>query len=138
MPAFLGPVTSGHLPPGTVVSVPVFKLFRHKGIVSDRFINGCPMVISNSARAGGVAEEPWEVFAAGQAATVEEYPSTLPGYVILQRARQHIGTKYQLFDWNCEHLVSHAHGKRPESPQVAAAIIVAVLVGVIGFARAHR
>jgi hypothetical protein len=62
----------------------------------------------NSARAGGVAEELWEVFAAGQPVTVEEYPSALPGYVILQRARSHIRTKYQLFDWNCEHLVSHA------------------------------
>jgi hypothetical protein len=137
MPAFAREITPAHLPPGTVVSVPVYKVFKHKGIVSDRFVNGNPMVISNSARAGGVAEEPWEVFAAGQPVMVQEYPSALSGYLILARARSQIGTKYRLLDWNCEHLVSHAQGKRAESPQVAAAIAIAVLVGIIGFGRAR-
>lgn len=40
--------------PGNVVSVPAYIIFRHKGIVSDRWYGGKPMVISNSARAGAM------------------------------------------------------------------------------------
>jgi len=40
--------------PGMAVSIPTFLIYRHKGIVSDHWHNGKPMIISNSARAGGV------------------------------------------------------------------------------------
>ena len=39
--------------PGMVVSVPIFLIYRHTGIVSDLQHGGKPMVISTSARSGG-------------------------------------------------------------------------------------
>jgi hypothetical protein len=121
--------------PGTVVSVPFLGVFRHKGIVSDRFHNGAPMVISNSPNAGGVTEEPWDVFASGNQVTVEGYPSNLPPCTVVQRARARIGSRYQLFNWNCEHLVLYAHGQQPATPQVAAVVTLAILFGLIKIAR---
>lgn len=113
--------------PGTVVSIPTFVIYRHKGIVSDRWYNGKPMIISNSARAGGVQEEPWDVFAEGYIVTEDGYPSGLPSYEVVSRARSFIGTLYDLFSWNCDHLVAAAHGLEPQSLQVAATVAVAAL-----------
>jgi hypothetical protein len=134
MPAFLAPVTPSLLLPGTVVSIWVFPFFRHRGIVSDRFSGDKPMVLSNSARAGGVAEEPWDAFAAGQHVFVEGYPSSLPPSAVLYRARSLVGTKYHLLGWNCEHLVNHAHGLAPKSPQVAIIIAAALIAGLVALA----
>lgn len=135
MPAQSRGVTPVQLMPGTVVSVPLLGVFRHKGIVSDRFHNGEPMVISNSPNAGGVTEEPWDAFASGNPVTVEGYPSNLPPRTVVQRARARIGSRYQLFNWNCEHLVSYAHGQQPATPQVAAVVALAILFGLIRMAR---
>jgi len=134
MPAFSTPVTPSSLRPGTAVSVWVFPFFRHKGIVSDRFFGDNPMVLSNSARARGVAEEPWDVFASGQHVLVEGYPGSLAPSAVVHRARSLVGTKYDLFDWNCEHLISYAHGLVPKSPQVAIVIAAALIVGLVAFA----
>lgn len=135
MPAPLSGVTPGsHVMPGTVVSAPFLGIFRHRGLVSDRCHNGKPMVISNSAPAGGVTEEPWDTFAAGNEVTIEGYPSDLPPWTVIQRARVRIGTSYQLFNWNCEHLVSYAHGQRPASPQVATVVALLILFGILRLA----
>ncbi len=134
MPAFSVPVTPALLRPGTVVSVWVFPFFRHKGIVSDRFFGDKPMVISNSARVGGAAEEAWEVFADGQPVHVEGYPSSLPSWTVVHRARAFIEAKYDLLTWNCEHLTSYAHGLAPRSPQVAFIITAALVAGMLAFA----
>lgn len=117
--------------PGTIVSIPILVLFRHKGIVSDRLYNGKPTVISNSARAGGVCEEPWDTFAAGCIVTPEGYPSALPGHEVVQRARSVIGTPYRLLDWNCDYVVAFAHGLKLGSPQVAATLAVLALGGLL-------
>jgi hypothetical protein len=115
-----------------VVSIPTFLIYRHKGIVSDRWHNGKPMIISNSARAGRVCEEPWDVFAEGHAVAGDGYPGGLPNYEVIGRARLLIGTQYDLFNWNCEHFVTKAHGLKPQSPQVAVTAAVAALcVGVL-------
>jgi len=134
MPRPSSTVTPSSLCPGTVVSVWVFPFFRHRGIVSDRFCGDKPMVISNSARAKGVAEEPWEVFAAGQEVAVEGYPGSLPTFVVIHRVRALIGVPYDLFRWNCDHLTTYAHGLEPNSPQLAFVTAVAVVVGVIAIA----
>src|SRR6185437_842991 len=105
MPVFSCGVDPTQLIPGTVVSVPFLGIFRHRGIVSDRCHDGKPMVISNAASAGGVTEEPWDTFAAGGEVAVEGYPSALPPCAVVQRARGRIGSSYQLFNWNCEHLI---------------------------------
>lgn len=130
MTAFTRPVTPSPLLPGTVVSVWVFPFFRHTGIVSDRTIGDKPMVISNSARADGVAEEPWEVFVAGQGVRVEGFPGSLPPWAVVHRARALIGAQYHPLKWNCEHLTSYAHGFEPKSPQLALVVVAALAIGV--------
>ncbi len=120
--------------PGSVVSVPVFLFYRHKGIVSDRWYNGRPMIISTSARSGGVREEPWEVFAQGSVVSGEDYPGSLPAWEVLHRARSSIGSTYALFTRNCEQFVLYAHGLEPRSPQVSITIGAALLIGLLAAA----
>lgn len=112
---------------GSLVSVQFLGIYRHVGIVSDQWYNGKPMVISNSDRAGGVREEPWNVFAAGRAVTVEARQYDTVGHIVIARARSRIGTRYNLLTWNCEHLVRFAQGLSPSSPQVVATVVVAAL-----------
>ena len=118
------------LSPGTVVSVPVFGLLSHVGIVSDRVgHDGCPMVISNSQRRRGGAEESWSDFTQGKEAKVEPLSSSLPWWEVLDRARSRLGRRWDLLVWNCEHFVRYSLGLEPKSPQlraVAGAILVVV------------
>lgn len=123
--------SSNLLKPGTVVSIPVLVFWNHKGIVSDRWHNSKPMVISNSARRGGVQEEPWDDFACGCRVSVEGYPSNLQSFMVLARAREFMGTAYDLVKWNCELLVAHAHGLKVQSPQLAITAIIALVLGAI-------
>lgn len=120
--------------PGTVVSVPAYVFFRHKGIISDRWYGGKPMVISNSARTGGVAEEAWEVFTSGQAWKEEGHPGKLTSWEVLYRARSAGHRPYNAFTWNCESFVAYCHGLPLASPQLAVALVVA-LVGAALIAR---
>ena len=110
--------------PGTIVSVPAYLVFHHKGIVSDRWHDGKPMVISNSARAGGVAEEPWDVFSRGQQWKTEGYPGQLGAWEVLRRARL-VFPRYDVIKWNCEGFVAYCHGLPLSSPQLAAAFLIA-------------
>lgn len=121
---------------GMVVSVPIFLFYRHQGIVSDRWHDAKPMVISASSRSGGVHEEPWDVFAQGLAVTVDGYPGGLPSHEVLRRARSLIGTQYDVLARNCEHLVTYVHGLKPQSLQVALTfVIVTLCVGALAAAR---
>lgn len=127
---YLSPINESHFAwpaPGTVVSVPIILGYRHKGIVSDRWHNGRPMVISNSNRGGGVVEESWDSFCQGRAPAVEGYPGNLPCYQVLSRARLCVGKGYRLLDWNCEHFVMYAHGLKPESWQVLVTFATAAI-----------
>ena len=113
--------------PGTVISVPAYILFRHEGVVSDRWHYGKPMVISNSARAGGIAEEPWDVFTSGQPWSDEGQPGNLSPWEVLHRARSARRTQYNVLDWNCENFVAYCHGLAPSSPQVAAVTLITIV-----------
>lgn len=121
----------GFPPPGTVVSVPIVLWYRHRGVVSDRWHRGKPTVISGSGRAGSVCEESWDAFADGQVVNIDGYPSTLQPWDVLLRARRLIGTRYRLFDWNCDHVVAVAHGLKSESPQVAGTVAIAAIVALV-------
>ncbi|MCG8094859.1 MAG: lecithin retinol acyltransferase family protein [Candidatus Thiodiazotropha endolucinida] len=110
-----------YLQPGTIVSVAVGPI-THFGIVSDRADFGRPKIISTSKRTGQVAEEKAETFANGGKIKLHGYPSQLPPFVVLRKARNKLGTKYDVFNWNCEHFVRWAHGLKPESPQLRVAI----------------
>lgn len=112
-----------YLTPGTVVGVWVVPL--HVGIVSDRRdFNGYPYIISDSARVGHGAEEPWEVFSGGRAVyQIDTLKSALPSSVVVTRARSMCHRKWNLLTWNCEHFVREALGIRVESPQLQFAVL---------------
>ncbi len=112
--------------PGTIVSVPVLVVYRHRGIVSDRYIGGRPCVIT-TALGKGVVEEPWAAFGPAHLVNSEGYPSTLPYWEVLHRARQHLGRAYDVFGFNCDHLVAEAHGLPVQSPQLRATLAAAGL-----------
>lgn len=121
------PLTPTRWPtPGSVVSVPAYLFLRHRGIVSDSFHNGKPMVISNSARTGGVMEESWDTFTSGQPCKVEDRPSQLDVREVLNRARMPPQTRYNVFNWNCESFVAYCYGLPPSSPQLAVLMLVAL------------
>jgi hypothetical protein len=63
--------------PGTIVYVWFFGVFKHKGIVSDRWWNGKPMVIASAQDSSGVAEVSWDAFTGGKQYFVEGYPLAL-------------------------------------------------------------
>ncbi len=113
------------LQPGTIVSVPIGPL-THFGIVSDQQDTGFPYIISCSRRTGQVAEETATVFANGSKIKVHGYPSQLNPFQVVHRARSKLGTKYDLFKWNCEHFVRWVHDVKPESPQLQIATILGV------------
>ena len=112
------------LHPGKVIGVRVGPII-HVGIVSDKLYFGEPMVISNSNRAGGVAEEPLGVFQGPYKLIPMGQPAEAPREQVLARARKKIGTTWNLFSWNCEHFIRHAYGVKPESSQLQNAFVVA-------------
>jgi hypothetical protein len=113
---------------GTKISAPTHLVYRHYGIVTER-----GMVISNSARRGGIAEETLEAFCNGKDWRIEPRPSALPWWQVLTRARQHIGRPYKLFGWNCESFVNDCFGLAPRSDQVAVTLLAA-FIGAIAVA----
>jgi hypothetical protein len=122
--------------PGTILSTSR-GFYRHFGIATDNYVNGQPMVISNSGAHGRVVEESLEQFQGQGDIKNEGYWGKLPYQEVLARARKKLGSSYSLLDWNCEHFVRLAHGLKPESPQVAfvAVLCVGVLFAV-GLSRA--
>lgn len=119
-----------NLAPGTVIAVWV-GFIRHVGIVTDRMYGAYLGVISNSYRAGRVAEEPLPVFAGGRSVNVIGYLSDLPPQQVLRRARSRIGEAWDLPNWNCEHFVRWAHGLQPRSPQLVAGVVLICAFAVL-------
>lgn len=105
--------------PGSVVSTPIIFGIRHFGIVSDRWQNGMPMVISGSNRMGKVVEETWGVFAPSGRWKHEALTGPVSGLAAVARARAKLGSKYELLSWNCDHLTHYALGLPTQSPQLA-------------------
>jgi hypothetical protein len=118
-------------PPGTVIFIWFLGIFRHKGIVSDLWWNGKPMVIANSWDRHGVAEISWDAFAGNQQVFVDGYPSDLSPPEVLYNARSMIGDRYDALLSNCEHFVCKCHGLEPHSPQAAAVVFVAAIAAIV-------
>ena len=116
--------------PGSIVYVRFLGFLRHKGIVSNRWWNGKPLVIASAQDTSGVAEVPWDTFTGRKPWFVEGYPSELPPHIVLYNARTLIGQPYNPLTANCEHFVHRCHGQQPNSPQ-AASIIALGLLGLL-------
>ena len=97
------------LEPGQVVRVPVRGVW-HEGIVTDRRdAHGRPFVIGKSKRAGVVAEEPWELFHAGQPVELVGQLGRLPAVEVLARARARLGERWT--PWaHCQRFTRECHG----------------------------
>ena len=89
------------------------------------------MVISNSARTGGIAEETWDAFTSGQLWKDDGHPGNLTAWEVLYRARTAPRVQYNAFTWNCEGFVAYCHGLPPANPQLAAVVIVALIGAAI-------
>lgn len=122
--------------PGTVIAIK-FLWGEHWGIVAAD-LYGRLTVISNSSDKGCVTEDLWNDFIGNaKPRIVNELSSALPAYMIVQRARSMIGTRYAFWKWNCEDLAHWALGLEPKSPQrdaVATIMSLACLVFVFGIA----
>lgn len=115
--------------PGLIVSVPVLVIYRHRGIVTDRYIEAKPCVLT-TAPGRGVVEEQWDVFDPHGVAIREGYPGVLEYWQVLDRARRHLGRPYDLFGFNCDHLVADAHALPMYSPQLRATMTVGAVLGL--------
>lgn len=114
---------------GDIISTPVYGVIDHWGVYA-----GNGSVISNSKRHGKVVEESLSSFLNGKPLSLIGYPSTLPGYEVISKARELVGEKWNLVKSNCEHFAHHVHGLKPTSPQLllgVASMAVLVLLMVI-------
>lgn len=120
--------------PGTILIVNM-GFYQHLGIASDRFSTGNQLVISNSARAGGVTEEPLHQFSGGREISAQGVNGQINIAAVLRRARSKIGSKYNLFNWNCDQFVRWAYGMKPESPQLqkAGLLLACIAGGYVGY-----
>lgn len=101
---------AGELVAGEVVRVAVRGVW-HEGIVTDRRDVTGPWVISKSKRAGIVAEEPWETFAAGRPVELVGHFGALSGAHVLERARARLGERWS--PWaHCQRFTRECHGLR--------------------------
>lgn len=119
--------------PAMIVAVPIVGPLRHVGIISEPFGAFGPLVISSSRRRNCVAEEPLDAFANGGRVIAVGYPGHLPPDVVVARARSKLGERWNLFNANCEHFVSWAHGMKVESPSLKVALAGVALLVLGGF-----
>ncbi|MEQ8524749.1 lecithin retinol acyltransferase family protein [Gracilimonas sp.] len=113
------PVNNSKFQIGTVISVP--KTFiKHVGIVTGNYHYGQPTVISNTPKYGKVVEHTLEDFLGGQELSIVSVPDNfMLGQRAVQKAYSLLERPYNLFSYNCEHLVSDAFSLKPQSPQLA-------------------
>ncbi len=119
------------LKPGSVISIR-YPFYKHFAIVSDRYTNGKPNLISLSHRTTGVQEEPWDLVVGNRPYEGSNIKGTDCTDVILKRARSYIGAniRYNLVTFNCEHFVRLAHGLAIQSKQVQQTLNGAIIGAV--------
>ncbi len=125
--------------PGSVVYVCFAGPFRHKGVVTDRWVNGKPTVIANAIKTKGVKEITWDQFEDARQVFLDNKPAEVDAHVVLWRARRLIGQAYIPLTFNCEHFVEVCYGKKPNSAQVVLALAGALaLVGLLAMAASEN
>lgn len=123
------------LRPGDVIGTDVRVgpyLVRHVGVVSSADPYYGVFVISNSKKAGMIAEEHLDTFTGGgDWKRHPELRGRLSSQEVVRRARKRIGDPWRLFGDNCEHFVREVQGLLRESPQVAAGIAATAFFGLL-------
>lgn len=105
------------LVPGTIVYVWFLGVFRHYGVISDRWHDGLPMIYSNSLKDGRAVEITWREFCAGARYFVANYPSHLLPMEVLHNARALSDRPYNPWTWDCQSYVRACHGLPAVSTQ---------------------
>lgn len=108
---------------GDKLSVPGRAGTRHVGVYS-----GNGQVIHNSKAHFRVVEESLAAFAEGARVTIDARARVGTEGLVVARARERIGTAYDLLFWNCEHLVEFARTGTASSPQLQSALGLLALV----------
>lgn len=122
---------------GTVLSTVKPEGIEHFGVLTGRHLFGQPAtIISASKFRQAVVEEAPIGFSFGAPIYAHGVWSDQPWQHTIARARSNLGQPYRLFDKNCEHFVRFCHGLPEESPQLARAVGIAVVGGLLLWALA--
>lgn len=106
------------LTPGTIISVPK-TVIKHVGIVTDKYWDGHPTIIANTPQYGKVVEQTLSEFCEGYDFEVLSVPNNYRlGIQAVYKAYSLLNKSYNLFTYNCEHLISEAYSLKPQSPQL--------------------
>lgn len=115
---------------GAIVKV-LMGAYDHYAVVSDRYDNGKPMLISLSARQGTVCEEAWDYCAGNRKVVLSPVQGDLHPHQVVQRARSKLGgIKYSLLTRNCEHFARWAHDLKVESKQVQVTLLITGAISI--------
>ena len=100
-------------------------LYKHWALVTDKFHEGKPMLISNTMRNGTVREEPWDQVVGANKYKIHFVRTNIPKKFLLERARSAINNvKYNLLDYNCEHFVNDIISGKANSVQVRSVLTI--------------
>jgi hypothetical protein len=125
--------------PGTVLQVPWDGALdwlptRHVGLAGDRVIDGYQSVIHLPRTVGSCVEQPLPAFAPRGVFGVLGYPGDLAPEAVVALARTQLGRQYDVLRFNCEHLVSWAHGLGGKSTQLRRGVAGGVALGAAALA----
>lgn len=118
---------------GSIISI-WLGFYWHKGVVTSVWPR--ILVTHNSKSLGYVIEEPFPAFAQGQSVGVEWTPCSYAAFAVVERARECLGQKYKIREFNCDHHTEYAKTGKPDSPQLAAWVGLGILGGLVLIASA--
>lgn len=110
---------------GQIVAVRLPGGIEHYGLWT-----GIGTVISASKRMGLVVEESIYEFSGGNPIVGKGYPSRLPPFAVISKARQLIGQKWDLVFNNCQHFATQCHNVK-HSPQLQLGIFALLALVVV-------
>ena len=123
---------------GAIVKV-LMGAYNHYAVISDKFDNGKPMLISLSARQGTVCEETWDYCVKNRKVVLSPVQGDLQPHQVIQRARSKLGKiKYNPLSRNCEHFARWSHGLRVESKQVQVALFITGAISIFYYLAKKR
>ncbi len=123
-----GAMQSHTLAAGDKIQVQRF-LYRHVGIYLGPRLDG-RCVAHNDKKTGVVILSTFEKFLGGSAVSIE-IPAPADSFArtqVVQRALSLLGTKYDLWKFNCEHYANYSQTGKATSPQLSAAFALAAIV----------
>src|SRR5688572_3418756 len=113
---------------GSIISI-WLGLYWHKGVVTSTWPH--VLITHNSKSLGRVVEESFSAFSQGLRVHVEWTPSDQVAPAVVYRAKQCLGQKYDVSEFNCDHHTEYAKNGKPDSPQLSGWIGLGILGGLL-------